>query len=334
MKPLLRSMYRAIIGGGEPSLLKRKRYHEMRAVAERRALSDQSHGRFLPAVCPACGSNDVRERFKNPVGFGFAQCLHDGMVYMDPLPSSTVLHELYNDPSYAEFWSTSNSIDDGDVQRVSKLPGSTLLDVGCASGDFLIRMRDRFQCSGVEITESSADNARRRGFEVITGTLDDVDGAERFDVVTMLQVIEHLSDPVASLHDVHRLLAPSGRLYLNTPCVDSASFGLFRERHVHVSSFGHVSLFTKGALEIVAQRAGFRVVQHGYCGGLDVGLHDLIGRRLSDSYRHRTAFYSPRFMNACRAADTLLCGYLPRALTPRGNQSYLWAVLQKVPKPI
>ncbi|MEX2113602.1 MAG: class I SAM-dependent methyltransferase [Pirellulales bacterium] len=333
IKSTLRAGYRFVRGGGEPSLLRRRTYHEGRIRAERAVLSEavSRPDLFCAVNCPACGGAEVSDRFFNPVGFSFCVCAADGTVYMNPAPTLATLARLYNDESYSMHWSVGHTADPDDYARASRAmapaPGQSLLDVGCATGEFLKLARDRFDCHGVEINADTAQIARQNGFPVTTGTLVDMPGKERFDVITMLQVIEHLVEPTQPLADVRRLLKPSGVFYLNTPCIDSASFALFRHRHIHVSSFGHVGLYTKSGLARLADRCGFEMVDHGYCGGSDIALHDLIGYRIARSrFRHRVAFYKPRFLNFCDLLDRLSFGLLSKALRPQGNESYQWAV--------
>ena len=331
--------YRLVRGGGHPSLLRRRQYHIDRQQAERAVLAEAETrpDLFTAVACPGCGGAEVSDRFSNPIGFSFDMCRQDGTVYMNPAPTLETLERLYNDESYTTHWldpAVINAVDPADYARcsaaIAPAPGQTWLDVGCSTGEFLKFAKDRFECHGVELNPERAAIGRQRGFGVATGTLSIVPGSERFDVISMIQVIEHLVDPTQSLADVRRLLKPRGIFYFNTPCVDSASFALFRERHMHVSGFGHVCLYTKAGLARLAQRCGFDMIDHGYSGGMDMSLDDLIGFRLAPSrFRHRVAFYSPRFLNFCALVDQLTLGLLTKALRPRGNESYQWALFGK-----
>jgi hypothetical protein len=74
------------------------------------------------------------------------------------------------------------------------------------------------------------------------------------------------------------------------------------------------------------------MTDHGYCGGTDIALHDLIGHRFAPaSFRHRVGFYSPRFLNFCYLLDKVTRGRLADWWRPRGNESYQWAVFRKQP---
>ena len=336
-------------GDAAPHLAQKRRQHQQRAAAEREVLDDarRDPSLFRPNRCPVCGRppepTDVR--FSNPVGFSFAICADDGTVYMDPVPSAATLDRLYNSEGYSFGWvgapaqasvpppATPPSHDFAELLRVVVVPPGcrpTLLDVGCATGTFLLEAAAQFDAAGVELNDTTANVARGRGLNVTTGSIADVPGEERLDVITMLQLIEHDPEPATLLEEAHRLLRPGGILYMNTPNVDSASFSLFRERHMHVSSFGHVSLFTAASLTALLQECGFELVMHRYAGTIDIELHDLATKRLAPHrFRHRMALYSPRVVSACELADTISQGRLQRRFIPDGNTSYQIAVGRK-----
>jgi SAM-dependent methyltransferase len=95
----------------------------------------------------------------------------------------------------------------------------SLLDVGCATGEFMIVAGDRgWEVCGVEVSPYASMLAERRGLEVVTGTLTQAGFADAsFDVVTMLDVVEHLEAPLAELIEVRRILRPGGVLVMETP---------------------------------------------------------------------------------------------------------------------
>jgi 2-polyprenyl-3-methyl-5-hydroxy-6-metoxy-1,4-benzoquinol methylase len=340
MKNLLRSLYYGVTGRGAGFLAHKQEYHQRRAAAEREVLARPSA--FRENSCPSCGGR-AGERFTNPIGFSFACCPVDGTVYMDPVPTDETLRELYNSPAMTFLWTKDREPDDVPPRPkdgpeldalLRMLPAETsrrrLLDVGCATGGFLATAQVRFEVAGVEINGKTAEVARRHGYAVTTGTISDLPAGERFDVISLLQVVEHLVDPASVLRGAVAHLKPGGHIYLSTPNIASASFEVLRERHVHVASFGHVSLFGQPGLAALARRSGLELVGYETWGGRDFALHDALTWRLARRrFAHRMALYSGRLYHLSELADSLSLGLLGNVLGPSGDQSYQRALLRR-----
>ena len=335
-----------VTGGGGGFLRHKSQVHARRAVAQSRVLKEflTNPSLFRANSCPACGERlSPRDHFQNPLGYSFNECPADGTIYMDPVPTDETLARMYNDPSETYFWLRqenprevaviAENVDDFEV-LTSWLPpsvqGGALLDAGCATGSFLLTARRLFDVEGVDLNDATAETGRAAGLRITTGTLSDLPGAERFDVITMLQVIEHLPNPAEVLRDVRRLLKRDGFLYVNTPNIDSASFKYLKNLHTHVSGFGHVSLFSAKGLELLGKRCGFESVRHDHYGGKDLALHDLLSYSLKPaSFRHRMACYSPRFYFACDLVSRLSFRMLDALLLPAGKESYVRMLYRK-----
>jgi len=68
---------------------------------------------------------------------------------------------------------------------------------------------------------------------------------------------------------------------------------------------------------------------HGYRSGMDLAMWDILGMAIAPKqYRHRTGFYSNRFVHGCTLLDNATCGVIKRFSMPKGNESYQWAILQ------
>jgi 2-polyprenyl-3-methyl-5-hydroxy-6-metoxy-1,4-benzoquinol methylase len=137
----------------------------------------------------------------------------------------------------------------------------TLLDVGCSTGYFLNAARLHFEASGVEPSLWAATFARERlKLPVTDGTLENVrlpSGSQ--DVVTMIDVIEHLADPLATLKEIHRVLKPGGLLYLVTPDVASLTARLY-----YVSPVTLRKILAEAGFETVLLRSFGRVFTLNY----------------------------------------------------------------------
>jgi len=100
----------------------------------------------------------------------------------------------------------------------------SVLDLGCGDGTFLdLAAREGLSTAGVEISSLSALKAERSGHRIWLGSITDpsleLDGS--YDVVTMWDVLEHLSNPLLALRLARDILKPEGRLIVLTPMMGS-----------------------------------------------------------------------------------------------------------------
>jgi 2-polyprenyl-3-methyl-5-hydroxy-6-metoxy-1,4-benzoquinol methylase len=168
-----------------------------------------------------------------------------------------------------------------DLRTASRfLPGRgdlpRLLDVGCGTGELLRCARQLgFAAEGVELSPALAAQVEAEvGCRVQCGFLTEVDlPSQRFDVVTLLDLLEHVEEPLEVLVRARELLRPGGVLLLLTP----NEHALVREvaRLLHRLSGGrldrpmrllyypeHVSYFTRQSLLRLVAAAGLELLRH------------------------------------------------------------------------
>lgn len=136
-----------------------------------------------------------------------------------------------------------------------------LLDVGCGNGSLIDRARTwGWEATGVEPDPVSSDLARRRGFEVVSGSIEDACFPDSsFDVVTMSHVVEHLPDPRKTLAECRRILKTGGWLVLATPNTDSMGRNRFHRNWLGLDVPRHLMLFNSQCMRSLAESIGFRV---------------------------------------------------------------------------
>ncbi len=212
----------------------------------------------------------ARDRWmKGPGAFAFALCGTCGASYLLGRPDDHAM-EAYYPQGYirtgrapASIRTAFRRLDLGArVRLAASMPGRRILDVGCARGDFLLQMRARrWIIAGVEPTDWLAGEALGLGIPVWTGTLEQVRlRPATFDVVTIWDVLEHVADPVADLQRVRRLLAPGGRVLINTPLADGWDARLFGPGWSGWDAPRHAVVFTRATLADALARAGFELV--------------------------------------------------------------------------
>jgi SAM-dependent methyltransferase len=138
-----------------------------------------------------------------------------------------------------------------------------LLDVGCGTGEFLVRMREAgWEVSGIEPDPASVAVARQAGLDVQEAGLEEARlEPSSFDAITLNHVIEHLHDPKQAVEHARELLRPRGALWLATPNVEALGHERFGPDWFGLDPPRHLVLFAPDALERLLRRAGFAEVR-------------------------------------------------------------------------
>jgi 2-polyprenyl-3-methyl-5-hydroxy-6-metoxy-1,4-benzoquinol methylase len=224
-------------------------------------------------VCPGCRA-DRAAAARHP-GFGDARiwrCDACGTEFASPQPSDDRLREIYSE-DYYEPW----HLESVDALRAMKAMSfrpivavlgdggaGRVLDVGCATGEFLRAVDGRrFERFGIDLNSAAIETAAAELPDVRfhAGTLDDepFDGIG-FDAITMIDFIEHVRDPERELRMAGERLAPSGRLVISTPRADSL-VSKATGRHWPQYREEHLTYFTLAGLSACMQRAGLVITK-------------------------------------------------------------------------
>jgi len=223
--------------------------------------------------CALCGERRaLAPRFRTG-GYTIVRCEGCGLVFTNELPSRAELDEIYSprffdvgakfDPEAPASPGLANAR--RRVARLLELPGvgvEAWLDVGCATGDFLVAARGRVRdVRGVELSRYAAELARARGLEVWTGDFLDVAvPPASFDVVTMWDYLEHVRDPGANLAKARAAVREGGYLAITTGDVDSLIARLMGRRWHLMIPPRHLYFFSPRTLAAFLERHGFGVV--------------------------------------------------------------------------
>ena len=137
----------------------------------------------------------------------------------------------------------------------------TLLDVGAGTGMLVeVAGTKGIEATGIEPSEWASEKARERGLNVLTGTLPHPSLSEsRFDAITLIDVIEHVVDPVGLVKTCSTYLGPNGVLLIVTPDVRSVAARLMGWRWWHYR-IAHLGYFSVPTIELALRKAGFQIV--------------------------------------------------------------------------
>ena len=194
-------------------------------------------------------------------------CETCGLIQQAPLPDEEELKKYYSTQyriDYKGIWhpkpkhvlrsarSARQRLDF--LVRAGIRPGS-LLDIGAGSGEFVtLANRAGFDASGLEPNRGYSEYARRE-YEapVETGNLADARG--RHDVITLFHVLEHLRSPLQVFEQLHALLRPGGRLFIEVPWALSGSISptnLYFKAHLFYFDVDSLAAAASRHFEVVA----------------------------------------------------------------------------------
>jgi len=105
-----------------------------------------------------------------------------------------------------------------------------VLEIGAAGGHFLNLVKQKgHQVTGCDLSESQCKAAHDQyGINIINSDVKDLDIKEKFDVIFMFQLFEHISDPCDFLYSVCQLLKQDGYLILDVPNINEALYRLYK----------------------------------------------------------------------------------------------------------
>lgn len=204
--------------------------------------------------------------------FTVFQCAVCGSRFIHPRPTVAELVSFYPDHYHAyneDHGGLAAALvamrDRNRAKQYRRLTSSRpirLFDVGtgdCRHFQALSRHAE-FEFAGVEIKPEMVRAARDRGFNVHEGTLEDMDISghqERYDLVTMYQLVEHVLDPRSLFAKAAALLKPGGWVLGQLPCMDSLERRLFGRHWAGYHFPRHLQMLTKRGMRALLIRTGF-----------------------------------------------------------------------------
>lgn len=269
---------------------------------------------MIKVNCNLCGRDDYRVRFPATAdgdglhvdafrcthpGYGhhgqIVECRHCGLVYANPRwPADDVLgaYSAVQDETYVEEREGRELTFRHHLRRMERITGPAggreLLDVGAYIGVFVEAANEAgWRARGLEPSEWAAAEARRRGLDVQVGTLETAGFSEEsFDVITLWDVIEHLSDPAAEVERARKLLRRGGWLVVHTMDIDATMARILGRRwpwlmdmHLYYFSAKTLSrMLADNGYEVVWQQAEGRYLSLGYLASRIEGMQSGLGR--------------------------------------------------------
>ena len=139
--------------------------------------------------------------------------------------------------------------------------GGRLLDYGCGIGKYVAEMAAAgWRAEGMDLVPQAVAAGRAAGLDLRVGTMPGTAiESERYDLVTMWHVLEHVPSPRATLEAIRGILRPGGRVALVCPLSDSLAARLFGPAWYGLDLPRHLTHFTRATLRRHLEAAGLAV---------------------------------------------------------------------------
>jgi 2-polyprenyl-3-methyl-5-hydroxy-6-metoxy-1,4-benzoquinol methylase len=242
-----------------------------------------------PFVCNLCGSTQAH---RVPFRYLFKQrflwlmeCDKCTLRSIWPRPTQPEIVEMYAadyftqaDPAthhmrdeYVKLLNQGN-FDEGAQQIKKYCTSGNVLEIGCATGNFLHALKQNgFEVKGIELSEFAVQYAKKHfGIDILNKPFDDAllgnyVAENEFDIVIMGDVLEHFTHPTQALQLVHTILKPGGVAIINLPGTlnllsSKLAFGVYKllgsQKTMTIPPY-HLTEFSPTSFTAMAKHAGF-----------------------------------------------------------------------------
>lgn len=189
------------------------------------------------------------------------QCTACGFRQCSDFSDVLSFYQAMNDPGYEASRAPRALQAERLLRTVSQYrPDGRLLDIGAGSG-IMVEVANRlgYCAEGIEPSTWMVEAATARGLKVHQGVLPKEETAGPYDMVTLVDVIEHVCDPVALLAEARAVMAPGGVGLVITPDVSSVAARAMGRRWWHYR-MAHIGYFDRDTLVAALKRAGLEPI--------------------------------------------------------------------------
>lgn len=269
--------------------------------------------------CPICAEKNVKEWNKNidkeyctsKEEYSYYKCNSCVTIFIDPMPIEK-LNQIYP----ANYYSFSDGkkglvvkLKEYLDQRIfKKILGSiksekiNILDIGGGSGwllDSIKKIDTRVSLTQVvDIDSQAKDLAEKKGHQYFCGPIESFETNEKFDLVLMLNLVEHISNPLKTLQKIEQILNKGGVVLIKTPNVESWDAELFKDSYwggLHCPR--HWVLFSKQSFNRVVEQTNLKVSYINYTQGAPFWTNSVLAKlekyKLVKISAERPAIYHP-----------------------------------------
>lgn len=144
--------------------------------------------------------------------------------------------------------------------------GSRIIDIGCASGEFVSSVKDEFDIFGcdfslnaIKIAKNKNPQMKERFWQASVKEL--APDGDYYDAVCMWDVIEHIDDPLEAMHHVLSILKKDGYIFISTPDIGTVFAKIMGAKWPFMTPPEHLSFFNKRSMQYFARLMCLKIVK-------------------------------------------------------------------------
>ena len=207
--------------------------------------------------------------------FNIAECKNCGYRFTSPRPKEKFIGKYYQSKNYISHNSTKKGLINKIyhivrkyqfynksqlIKKYSRTSGKKILDIGCGTGDFLKYMQNKkWEIDGIEKNEGARKIAIKKNNIRINSDLLSLKEKDKYDVVTMWHVLEHIYYPQSYIKKIYKILKKDGVIIIAVPNCNSYDAKKYKENWVAYDLPIHVSHFRKKDIYNIANKNNLKL---------------------------------------------------------------------------
>ncbi len=232
--------------------------------------------------CPVCFSKS-KQLWGKKYDFNFVCCDGCGFIFVNPRPSSMDMINYYANSKASAFFQ-SNIIAPTELKRIELIVKPRLayieekyptkgkwLDIGCSSAMLLAEAKNvGWEVLGIDFEKKAIESAGRRGVMVLDQPIESLGIKCEFNLITLFEVLEHLSNPRETLEACYAATTTGGSIVITVPNIEGFEFEALGVSHTNICPPSHLNYFSPATLTRLLIEVGYEITDIDTPGYLDV----------------------------------------------------------------